>query len=192
MNNHHAAPLANGNHEWHMPWKQYLNRQQAGGGTPGDHVVTGGCCSLRFLRSQSTLLPAEWAALHPPLVRNLRQVHILRENRLKSLFLLSFYRCCQWPALYATHQNAFWLLLENEVADLWSTSHGHSKIFLSKNDEYRWETLASFIWSIKGDILFLEVTILLGDAFGNEIVWKRRILKQTKMQPFYSWDDCCI
>ena len=42
--------------------------------------------------------------------------------------------------------------------------------FLSENDEYRSETLPSFISrSIKGGMLALEDTVLLGGAFGNEI-----------------------
>ena len=43
--------------------------------------------------------------------------------------------------------------------------------FLSENDEYMSETLPYFITrSIKGVMLFLEDAVLLGGAFGNEIV----------------------
>ena len=45
------------------------------------------------------------------------------------------------------------------------------RYFLSQNDEYRSETLPSFISkSIKGGMLALEDTVLLGGAYGKEIV----------------------
>ena len=45
------------------------------------------------------------------------------------------------------------------------------KPFLSEKDEYRSETLSSFISrAIKGGMLFLADAILLSGAFGNEIV----------------------
>ena len=75
---------------FHLPWQQHSNRQEAGGGRPVVHVAICGCCSLRFLKFQSNLLPTEWPALHLRLVWNLYQVNILRRNRLKALFLLSF------------------------------------------------------------------------------------------------------
>ena len=45
------------------------------------------------------------------------------------------------------------------------------RTLLSENDECRSETMPSFISRlIKGGILFLEDTVLLACAFGNEIV----------------------
>ena len=52
---------------------------------------------------------------------------------------------------------------------------------LSEIDEYRTEALLSFIsMSIEGGMLFLEDTVLIGGAFGNEIVCIREISKQDK------------
>ena len=45
------------------------------------------------------------------------------------------------------------------------------RLFLSENDEFRSETLYSFLSrSIKGSVLFLEDAVLLGGDFGSEIV----------------------
>ena len=176
----------------HVSRKQYPSRQEAGGGRPVVHVATCGCRSSRFFNSQSNLLPAEWPALHPLLVWKLRQVHILGENRLKSLFMLSFYSRDDWTALYATHQDVFSRLLENLVADLWSSSHGNVKTFFIRKWWIQVRDIALFRKQVnKSGMLLLDDTVLLGGAFGNEIVWKRWILKQT-LQPFYFWDDCYI
>ena len=123
MNTNHAAPIANGSHISRLlshgiiegPGLQkqslgysgpeesvecalitVLQWEADGGGRPVNLVATCGCCSLRFLKSYSNLLPAEWPAVHPCLVWNLHQVHILQGNRFKSLFMVSFYSCGQW------------------------------------------------------------------------------------------------
>ena len=74
---------------------------------------------------------------------------------------------------YVTRRDALiWRLLENSFAGSCFLSHGHDKITLTENDEYRYETLPSLISRfIKWGMLSLEDAVLLGGVVGHEVVW---------------------